>query len=210
VDDDGIWRAVERERRELADLLESLDDEQWNTPSLCRGWTVHDVATHLTAAPRITFGAALVGLARARGNFDRFVHEDVVARRSMTHDEVVAEIRALAASRRHPPSTTPADPLVDMLVHGQDIALPLGIERTMPTEAAVTACEYVWRRRIPFNARKRFRDYRIEATNAPFAAGEGATVRGPVEAVLLALTGRAEGAARLEGDTTTGLSSRFT
>jgi len=29
-------------------LLEQLSDEEWRQPSLCAGWTVRDVAAHLT------------------------------------------------------------------------------------------------------------------------------------------------------------------
>jgi uncharacterized protein (TIGR03083 family) len=148
-------------------------------------------------------------LVRARGNFNRFVNDDAMGRRSMSRDDVVAELRALAADRHHPPGTKPIDPLVDMLVHGQDITVPLGIARAMPVEAAVAGCHHVWKKGFPFGARKRFRGYRVEATNASLALGEGTVVRGPVEAVLLALTGRRAGAERLTGDDATTLALRF-
>lgn len=35
------------ERRDLADLLDSLTPEQWATPSLCAGWSVRDVVAHI-------------------------------------------------------------------------------------------------------------------------------------------------------------------
>jgi uncharacterized protein (TIGR03083 family) len=35
------------ERRDLADLLDTLDPEQWAHPSLCEGWAVRDVVAHL-------------------------------------------------------------------------------------------------------------------------------------------------------------------
>ena len=52
VDAETSWRAIEQERRSLADLLESLTDDQWNTPSLCQGWRVRDVAAHVALAPQ--------------------------------------------------------------------------------------------------------------------------------------------------------------
>jgi len=39
---------IASERTGLADELERLTPEQWATPSLCTGWTVRDVAAHLT------------------------------------------------------------------------------------------------------------------------------------------------------------------
>ena len=35
------------ERLELADLLDTLTPEQWAAPSLCAGWSVRDVCSHL-------------------------------------------------------------------------------------------------------------------------------------------------------------------
>jgi uncharacterized protein (TIGR03083 family) len=209
METEAIWHAIERERREMADLIEALNDEQWHAPSLCNGWEVRDVAAHLTTAARIGVGAAMKGLVRARGNFNRFVNDDAMARRSMSRDDIVTELRSLADDRHHPPGTKPMDPLVDMLVHGQDITVPLDIDRAMPQDAAVAGSTHVWSKGFPFSARKRFRGYRVEATNAPFATGEGAVVRGPIEAVLLALTGRRAGVEQLTGDDTTPLAARF-
>jgi len=35
------------EREALLGVLESLTHEQWQLPTVCPGWTVHDVALHL-------------------------------------------------------------------------------------------------------------------------------------------------------------------
>lgn len=35
------------ERSDLLDFLRTLTPEQWNAPSLCRGWSVKDVAAHM-------------------------------------------------------------------------------------------------------------------------------------------------------------------
>ncbi len=50
VDDAEIVAACARLRRELADRLPTLTDAQLATPSLCAGWTVREVAGHLTEA----------------------------------------------------------------------------------------------------------------------------------------------------------------
>ena len=36
-----------QERSALLQLLNALPDEQWANPTVCPGWTVHDVALHL-------------------------------------------------------------------------------------------------------------------------------------------------------------------
>ena len=50
MDSDTVWQHIDDERAWLADLLESLAQEAWQQPSLCEGWTVRDVAAHLTFA----------------------------------------------------------------------------------------------------------------------------------------------------------------
>ncbi|MCP2197825.1 hypothetical protein LX90_001489 [Lentzea flava] len=71
-------------------------------------------------------------------------------------DQLIAQIRETAASPKRAPGAAPIDPLVDFLVHGQDIARPLGRVREMPLEPARAALDHVMK--SPFyGARKRFR-----------------------------------------------------
>ena len=59
------------ERLSLADLFESLADDEWQTPSLCDGWTVLHVAAHLTTSTRTTGLTVFKGMLRARGDRNR-------------------------------------------------------------------------------------------------------------------------------------------
>jgi Mycothiol maleylpyruvate isomerase N-terminal domain len=47
MDRDDVWRAIDDQRRRLAGLLEDLSEQEWQHPSLCRGWTVRQVAAHI-------------------------------------------------------------------------------------------------------------------------------------------------------------------
>ena len=199
MEQEQIWKAIETERLNMADQLSELTDEQWAVPSLCEGWTVRDVAAHMTLAARVRPLAAMRGLARARGNFNRYVSDEARSHAAQPTSALIEELRALASSRNHPPGTTPRDPLTDMLVHGQDICRPLGIPRSMPRDAATEAGEHVWKRPIPFRAKKRCAGVRLRATNADFEVGEGDEAAGPIEGVLLVLTGRAAGLDDLSG-----------
>lgn len=195
--DDEIWRHIDQQRSDLADFLETLTADQWSTPSLCDGWTVRDVAVHLTqsAAPwrRLAFEAVRSGF-RFNDMVARVARED-----TSTPDEVVATLRAMVGGRRRPPGTAPADPLMDMLVHGQDIAIPLGVSRGIPREAAVLAADRVWTMGFPFHARKRFPGVALVADDADFRIGAGEPVTGAIGDILLALAGRRDGLAGLSG-----------
>ncbi len=102
-------------------------------------------------------------------------------------------MRAMVGGRRRPPGTAVADPLMDVMVHGQDIAIPLGLERTMPIPAAVVVAERLWKMGFPFNARKRFPNVAFIATDAEFSVGHGEVVRGPIQDIVMVLSGRPAG-----------------
>ena len=49
MDRDQIHAAIAQERRNIADLIDSLDDSQLATESLCTGWDVKTVGSHLVS-----------------------------------------------------------------------------------------------------------------------------------------------------------------
>jgi uncharacterized protein (TIGR03083 family) len=194
-----IWQAVHRERLGVADLLEDLSPDEWRHPSLCAGWTVREVAAHLTMQTRVGPLTPLTEVIRAGGNFTRMV--DNTARRlaAKPTERLVADLRAIAGSRRMGLTMKPAEALLDTLAHSQDIALPLGRVYPMPVQASRVAAERVWAMGFPFRARRRLRGFRLAATDLPWARGEGAEVRGPIGALLLLLTGRTAALSQLDG-----------
>jgi uncharacterized protein (TIGR03083 family) len=200
VDAEHSWQVIEHQRRSLADLLANLTEEQWETPSLCAGWRVRDVAAHLaTASQPPSIAGMLVEGARARGRFHTLNHDIAVRYADRPGVDLVAELRAHAASRRLPVVTNYRNTLFDVLVHAQDIALPLGLDHPMPVEAARAGAQRVWAMGWPFWARRRLRSLRLVATDTDWTAGEGAPVEGPVAALLLLLTGRTALLHRLTG-----------
>jgi uncharacterized protein (TIGR03083 family) len=200
VDAETSWRVIEQERRSLAALLEGLTDEQWNSPSLCDGWRVKDVAAHVALAPQAPGPwSMLVEGVRAGGRFHKINHDVSVRHAERPGADLVAELREHAASRRLPKVTNYRNTLFDILVHGQDIAIPLGIQREMPKDAARAGIERVWTMGWPFGVKRPLKRFRFTATDVDWAAGGGPEVSGPVEALLLLLTGRPAALQRLSG-----------
>ncbi len=191
MDETQIWAYIDEQRSDLADFLDTLTSEQWETPSLCPGWTVRQVAAHVTHSTT-NWGRLSLELLRSGFRFNsltlRLGRED-----QRTPDQITAAMRSMVGCRRRPPGTAVADPLMDVLVHGQDIAVPLGLERTMPIPAAVVAADRAWKMGFPFNARKRFRNVAFTATDADFSVGHGEQVRGPIQDIVMTLSGRAAG-----------------
>ncbi|MGY1637553.1 maleylpyruvate isomerase family mycothiol-dependent enzyme [Geodermatophilus sp. SYSU D00742] len=207
MDLDDVWRTIDAERADLADLLEELSPAEWETPSLCADWRVGDVAVHLTQAhmgPR----EALVAAVRARGSFDRMIRDSALRAAPLPPAECARRLRAMVGSRRRAPFISPLEPLIDVLVHGQDIVRPLGRTRPMPPAAAAVAAGRVWEMGFPFSARRRLRGFRLSATDTDWTAGEGAPVEGPIADLLLLVTGRDAALDRLDGAGARGLARR--
>ncbi len=191
----------------MADLLESLPEAEWAKPSLCSGWTVRDVAAHLTLAPRTSVPRTVVELVRARGSFNRMVDRTARQHAARPVDQLITELR-IVGSRRLTPGQKLADALMDVLVHGQDIAVPLGRHRQMPPEAAQASAKHLWRIGFPFHARKKLHGFRLSATDVDWAAGAGTQIRGPVDAILPLLAGRTATLPRLTGEGAAHLAER--
>ena len=168
-------------------------------PSLCAGWRVRDVAAHLTQA-RLGLVPAAVAVVRARGNLDRMIHDAAVRQARLPVEQYAPRLRAMVGSRRKVLGLTELEPLIDVLLHGQDIAVPLGRRRPVPTPAAAAAATRVWSIGQPWHARKRLSGLRFTATDTAWSVGEGAEVRGPIAALLMVLTGRPAGLAALSGE----------
>ena len=149
---------IDQQRVALADLLDTLTPEQWSTPSLCEGWTVRDVAAHLSMAATARAGEVLGYVVRARGNFDRMIHDSAGERaRQRSTEQIVADLRGIVGSRKLAPGTFWRDPLLDIVVHGEDIARPLRLPVDPPRAASRAAAEWVWQRRFPFFPARRLR-----------------------------------------------------
>jgi len=194
MNSDTIWQIIDEQRADLANLLAALDAEQWMSPSLCTGWRVRDVAAHLThshAGPfRIAVEATKSGF-RFNSMVYRMAVEDL-----RPQAEIIAALRSMIGSRRHIPVTDERGPLMDVLVHGQDIAVPLGIDKTMPIAGAVAAAGLLWHMRFPFNPRRRLDGVRLVASDADFSVGDGPEVSGPIQDIVMLLTGREAGISR--------------
>lgn len=212
MDRDQVWQVIDAQRRSLADLLDDLSDAQWRQPSLCTGWTVRDVAAHLTQQ-QLGPKDALAMMARWRGSLDRTIQH--AARRraaALSTAQIIAEIRSKIGSRRHSLGVTYLETLADILVHSQDIAIPLGLRHDMPPEAAATAAGRLLSMRWPppLGSVRRVAGFRLTATDTSWSTGDGPQVSGPMSALLLVCAGRLVALPWLSGPGAAGLTARLT
>ena len=194
-----VWSWVHAERRALVDDLAAVDAARWDEPSLCAGWSVHDVVAHLVDTALTTRTGFVVGLVRAGFDFDRQNARGVARHRGTTPAETLDRLRRAAPRRSSPPAPLESR-LVEEVVHGEDVRRPLGLVREYPQEAVVRALAYQARTPASFGgARELTARVRLTATDADHAVGEGPEVHGPVLSLLLVATGRRAACADLTG-----------
>ena len=195
-----VFDMIVDERRRTADLLATLTTEQLRQPSLCRVWTVHDVAAHLVSYLRHGQPKLYLGMLATAADLDA-VNVRLTRReaRRPTH-EIIELLRRRADSRISMPRSGYDPVLTDLLLHDLDIRVPLGIPRSTPEHRLWLAFDHLTTRpALGFGLGSRLRDLRLVATDTGWAHGAGSPVRGPAEALLLAMSGRTVGFDRLDG-----------
>lgn len=197
------------ERGDLATLLRGLSDDQWRTPSLCEGWTVHDVVAHLVTPYVEHPGRTVVEMVRHRS-----IARAMQAMVDRVGERASAEL--VEAFERHiddvfvPPGAGVGAPLTDVIVHGSDIRMPLGVEAERPVERVVRSLEFVtsFRASPIFLPRRRLRGLQLVATDTDWRWGAGDPVCGTALDLLVAVLGRPLPDGRLSGSGVALLGSR--
>ncbi len=204
-----IFEMVADERRALADLVDGLTEDQLRTPSLVPTWTVRDVAAHLCLAfdgSAAQFLRALIATRSLEKSVDALTF--ALAKRPVK--ELTAILRRHADSRLRAPGAGPEAPLAENLIHGLDLRWPLGIARAIPDDRARPALDFLAKTPARGFTRKSWRKrLHFEATDLDWAHGDGPLLRGPAEALMLALTGRRKSLESLQGDGVDVLRARF-
>lgn len=194
---------IAAERRALVHRLRDLPDEQWATPSLCAGWTIHHVLAHLATpflVSRPVMGARFL---RHRGIGAAM---DATARTLAARppQELLEVLERNAASSFVPPGFRLATPLTDVIVHSVDIRCPLGDPHNdwgRPQRLRPVLDFLVGRMAVGgFVPPSRRRGLRVVATDQDWSHGTGAEVAGPSLQLALALLGRVPALDELSGD----------
>jgi uncharacterized protein (TIGR03083 family) len=194
---------IAAERRRTADFLDTLDEAQGSTPSLCSKWTVREVAAHLVMPFRLSTPQLLLRLVRYGGNFGRLSEDFARTAGSEPLGTLAADLRANAAHRFTPPTLGPEAPLTDVVVHTLDMRVPLGAGTgDIAPEALDTILGFLMTAKATrgFLPKGRAAGLSFRSTDTSWSAGDGPEVRGPAAELALALTGRTAGLDGLEGE----------
>jgi len=186
------------ERQSLADVLDSLSDQDWTTPSCCVNWTVEDVVAHLTVVWNYSALDYVRRSFRTRGTWFR-PSAALVAINQRTVDErkaagrhaLIADIRAHVDDRTSPTGFGIEAPLTDLVVHRRDIRLPLGRLDSEVPEHARAALDTATKRQFGlFSTRSALTGLAFAATDLDWSYGSGPDITGSAHALAHAMWGR--------------------
>jgi uncharacterized protein (TIGR03083 family) len=202
-----LWQLIHEQRLKVAETLATLDAPQWEVPSLCAGWQVRDVVAHCIETHRMTPVKFAGRFAGAGFRFNTFNARGVARHSTQSPAELVVDYRESAPRTTAPPGPK-ATWLAEAVIHGEDIARPLGKRIEVSPSALVTVAEFCRGSTPLLHGKQRSAGLRLRATDIDWTVGEGPEVSGPAAALILAITGRSSALDDLAGDGLSTLRSR--
>jgi uncharacterized protein (TIGR03083 family) len=193
-----------QEMASISDLAHGLSDSQWDHASLCDGWRVRDVISHMCLGYTTPMPSMLSKVARSGFNVDRASKvESIAFGSSHSPAEILAVFDTIHRQNIRKGIARiikPREGLVDHLVHHQDIRRPLGMPRAVPEDRLRAALDVVPGLAGFVKAKQRTAGLRLVAEDLDWAHGDGPEVRGTGEAVLLVATGRRDALDEVKGE----------
>ena len=197
--DADLQELITAERRDIAQVLESLPAESWETPSLCAGWRVREVVAHMTMPFRYSTLRFAAEIARDRGNFSRMADRCASRDAAMAADALVGALRDNAARPWKPPGGGLAGALVHDVIHGLDMTAALGSGRQVPEDRLRLVLDAITRPRTLRYFGADLSQVEFRADDIDWSFGSGEPVCGPAQELALILCGRKLPAGRLRG-----------
>jgi uncharacterized protein (TIGR03083 family) len=123
------------ERTDLADLLDTLTPEQWETPSLCAGWRVRDVVAQRFCSEDVPLRKVIGRVVRAGFNPDRANAAEVAVYAGHTPEQLARRAREHLEPTGLTAEFGGSIGLTDALIHHQDIRRAAGVAAHDPARA---------------------------------------------------------------------------
>ena len=200
MDTPGLRAAVATERRAVADMLDSLSDQQWASQSLCEGWTVREVAAHLNLPFLHSMPSVFVKLIAAKGNFNTVADKLARADATMSTRDLAENIRKNADHKFTPPGAGYEAPLTDNVLHGLDIRVPLGLGRKIPEATVRAVLDTLTTPRTAKFFKTSYAGVTLQATDLDWTSGSGPCVSGTGDDFMLLFGARPGAIERLSGE----------
>lgn len=131
-----LWDVIATERHKLANELEGLTPEQWDTPTVCDGWSVRHILAHLVMPFEVSTPRFMLAMFANRFDLHKVTVKFASQLVDRPVDELIGSLRSNATSHWMPPKSGIHVPLGEIVVHGQDIRAALGRTAEVAPEIA--------------------------------------------------------------------------
>jgi hypothetical protein len=192
VPEETVWPLIKTAREDIYLYLSTLTDEQWNTASLCDGWRVRDVLAHLILEYHYNPHNYWWQFIKSGFRLNVFMQQTAIELGNTGPTQLLGRFHAMIDEQHKPKSVPVLNVLVDLLVHEQDIRIPLGQPRDMPLELLELIFEN-WEL-TDFNIGERLtkiasraKGMQLTATDINITKGTGMTVEGRAQDAILLL-----------------------
>jgi uncharacterized protein (TIGR03083 family) len=181
---------IRDEQAEFVELLRSLPSASWSRPSLCTGWSVREVVLHTAAHIH-------------NQQRDKTIVEEYSKR---SEAELIEWLESAPFESKSPSARirrlSSEVQRGELMIHQQDVRRALEMPRTIPTGRITAVLEFGLRRLGGLSlayGRQRSNGLRLVSSESDWAWGSGPEVRGKLEAILMATSGRRPALDDLDG-----------
>jgi uncharacterized protein (TIGR03083 family) len=185
----------------LADLLDALSAERWDTTSLCEGWRVREVVAHLTMPARYSEDTFMAELREDAFDFTRLSNRIASRDAKLPTAELVRNLRDEALHRWTPPGGGYHGALNHVVIHALDITVPLSEPRRASDTAIRTVLDDLTEGGGHAHFGTDIHRRRLHATDIDWSYGSGPQLSGTAAELALHICGRTVPAGRLRGET---------
>jgi uncharacterized protein (TIGR03083 family) len=168
---------------------------------------VQEATGHILAAAEQTPANFYKELISAGFKFDVFTDRAAKRLGATGPEELIRRIQARTTTTNHPPAPVMAM-LGEIVVHGEDIRRPLGLQHRAPEAALVAVADSYKKSNFLLGGKRRIAGLKLNATDSDWVWGDGPVVSGPLLSLILAMTGRTGAASDLTGEGLTTLAGR--
>lgn len=201
------------ESADLAALIHELDDADFDRTSLCDGWRVRDVVSHVVLG-HTTPMPVMVGLIARHGFNVPQASRHGSARHGSAHSaaELRDEWKRVVDGRVRKGISrviSTKELFVDHLIHHQDIRRPLDRSRSIPADRLTAALDAMPTIGGFVKSKRRMRGLTWTASDVEWSFGSGPEVTGPAEALILLASGRRAPIDEVSGDGVATLDERL-
>lgn len=188
----ATWETAGKVRRQFADMIEGLTDEQLRAETLCNGWTPVHVLGHLTSFVDTGTVAFFANVAKHRFNYDNAS----LASAQKQADRRIADVLQTLRDNATKSSALPMFPeeltVADVAIHTQDVRRPLGLGCELEPDVLRATLDFLTTHKMAtvLVDRKPLEGVTLQTTDMAWSFGSGPVISGPAEAVMMALSSR--------------------